>query len=566
MRDVYGGAILFALAVSIGFLPFEAMAQADSLPRRTGGAAALPQAVGPGAATLPANRTIDRRAEIKPLQYEAETGKELRAVEAAWGVEFGEGRVNMYGGQRTTPIPNPATRDEEHFNSRLQKYGTPPPNEFNALFVKSLVPGGKMATYGVQPGDILKSLGDDGVYGKIDFLRKLSLLKQQTNPATVQILFARRAYADDALVVTTEFPAFEVPDLMKPAPPPTVRYENLYPPGSLYGKVQVKTAASEFAPTFLAMAYGSQAKFQFDTYDKERDVKEFLSLAYPSIVEAYSDVCGASIGAGEATTFTPVYNKYVGSERSHTYPVDFQTNYYKQVEGKTLTLNRRYAALYRERYTSFIPTILAHYQYGGEGTIDRDMVGYLYAKIREVNKFSVDLREFLRLNACKPVGEAFMQTVHDHISGVPQKIDGDKYPARVTEGRGFEQRLYAFMPPDKAPKISISKETLVVEATLVTGTRVAGALKQYEVTSAVIPALGNTRHLGQTNHLLEAAGAVYNTGTRVLVCTYYGDRGLRTLIFWLEDHIFVDQGIVKQFAGYLEAEPRSTCPESLSAI
>lgn len=514
------------------------------------------------------------RAEIKefPSQYQKVKGAEMIALERFWGVRFSVGEIDIHAGLPKSPIANPTRHGERKFNTMLRNGDFRKPDFRNVIFVSQIDQNGMLYKLGVRQGDMIKRVfgvkeGNGYVYDWDSIARYVALARKSSSSSgglpALEVSFARLSSQNDFLQVATAFPSATGPAPVlaaaKQSTKPTVEYVNMYPPGSLAGARNIRYPATHRA-IFSAFTTGSFASYLFATYDKDRDEQEFVKLIFPGAVEAFSDICGRSLGSA-GRTYTPVRTRYVG-ERG--VPGIAITRYYQQYEGKTVTLDRRHYDLYLQLLHGFIPTTLQHFGQRGQSTIDRDIVGYVYYKIDRVAEFQRAARTFFSTNGCKPVATAFMDGLAGYLKGEPQRIIGANYPTQITRGRDSSKFLHAYVPEGAAPKIAVPSGTRMIEGRFLGERKVPGSLRNYEVSSSVLYLTSNEAVHNAPGFQLNSM-AVFNTKTLGLKCTYHSRPGYtRSRVFWLEGHNHVGQDVMNGLASIAKGT-RSSCPATLTS-
>lgn len=514
------------------------------------------------------------RAEIKeiPSQYQKVKGAEVTALERFWGVRFSVGVIDIHAGLPKSPIANPTRHGERTFNTMLRNGDFRKPDLRNVIFVSEIDQSGMLYKLGVRQGDMIKRVfgvkdNNGHIYDWESIARYIAEARRNTassgTSAALEVSFARLSSKNDFLLVATAFPsaARTSPVVVAAEQPkkPAVQYVNIYPPGSLAGTRNIRYPATH-REIFSAFTTGSFASYLFATYDKDRDEQEFVKLIFPGAVEAFSDICGRSLGSA-GRTYTPVRTRYVG-ERG--VPGIAITRYYEQYEGKTITLDRRHYDLYLQLLHGFIPTTLQHFGQHGKSTIDRDIVAYVYYKIDRVAEFQRAARTFFSTNGCKPVATAFMDGLAGYLKGERQRIIGANYPTQITRGRDSSKFLHAYVPEGAAPKIAVPSGTRMIEGRFLSERKTPGSLRNYEVSSSVLYLTSNETVRNAPGFHLSSM-AVFNTKTLGLKCTYYSRPGFtRSRVFWLEGHIHVGQDVMKGLASIAKGT-RSSCPATFAS-
>lgn len=513
----------------------------------------------------------DRPAKYTVNKFQFPRDSNLTTLLNVFGADVEDVSFFAYDGVKQSPFKNPTSKHQRYFNQQLAKGGYrlkhPDNQKLYKPRIKSVVPGGMFDQIGVEAGNYIQrfnspkaNIRNSGPTGA----RSLNILihdllwwrKNKPNQNyELEILIAKFGHRDVHLEAYVSIPPAALAKFSQPHQRKTgTHFVNLLPqPKAIKGrKITYPKGIGERLIRYVTN--GSYDRYVFWKLEKNDLLDEgMLDLMFPGAIEAYSDVCKSSLK--DPVKFTQMHTVQTDQVGQYGVPYSVITRYYKQIEGKTVYMERDYLSLFHKKRTSALKAIYDIYKNPAFHS-DQGLVPFNYEAFRKIAARTQEMREFFKSNGCVPVGRTFMKNLAFLLSGQRLTVDRGKYPGKVQVFPIGETHYYAFVPPGGRPKITPLKETIAFTAQFIGSRSVPGKLAGFSFSVSELYSPQNPKFKGNSQSMKDARSEVFSSGSLGLKCDYHGKP---SRFFWYRKRDGLSHPTLNVMAKVVETS-RQTCP------
>lgn len=516
----------------------------------------------------PAKHTLSR--------FQSPRDANIATLLGIFGADFEDVSILAYDGVRQSPFKNPSNRQQRYFNQGLAKGGYRPDHPNNRklykLRVKSVVPGGMFDRIGVRAGNYIQRFNGPTANVRnstptgVRSLNRLThdmLWWRKNRPNQnyeLEILIAEFGHKDVHLDASVSIPPAVLARFGQPRQRKTgTHFVNMLPQSKAIKGRKITYPKGIGGRLIRYMTNGSYDRFVFWKLEKNDLLDEgMLDLMFPGAIEAYSDVCRSSLE--NPVKFTQMHTVQTDEVGVYGVPGSVITRYYKQIEGKTVYMERDYLSLFHKKRTSALKTIYDIYKNPAFHS-DQGLVPFIYEAFPKIAARTQEMREFFKSNGCVPVGRTFMKNLAFLLSGQRLTVDRGKYPGKVQIFPIGETHYYAFVPPGGQPKIMPLKETIAFTAQFIGLSAVPSKLAGFSFSASELYSPQNPKFKGSSQRMKDARSEVFSSGSLGLKCDYHGKP---SRFFWYRKRDGLTPQTLNVMAKVVEPQ-RTTCPATYTA-